>query len=55
MVLKCKSVWGFGETLGKKKGTHRAKLDCIVMNVGLAELLPASKGTMDAGWGLKKP
>lgn len=55
MVLKCKSVLGFCETLWEKKKTHAAKLYCIVMNAGFAELLRASECTVDAGQGLKKP
>lgn len=39
----------------KKKKTHAAKLYCIVMNAGFAELLRASECTVDTGQGLKKP
>lgn len=53
MVLKCKSVLGF-ERHCKKKKAHAAKLYCLVMNAGFAELLRASECTVDAGQGLEK-
>lgn len=46
---------GFLRDIVKKKKTHTAKLYCIVMNAGFAELLHASECTVDAGQGLKKP